>query len=169
VALAKIMSTWGEKITWNAQREHAAHIVRAAETHKVVATFISSTGSAVHGNVGMVLGDNHPAVEADIRGLDKIGGFIRRGYMSTELHGNVLMGHGDSYPGAGACIRGFDRAGGSIGRVPKGHTHFRVFLHYLVSVFVLKPFLCYVTRLNLNITCTYVHIIMCNERNMYYY
>ncbi len=43
VALGKIFATWGARLTWATQREHAAQIVRAVEIHKTAAAFSAST------------------------------------------------------------------------------------------------------------------------------
>ena len=46
VALAKVLSPLGARLTWAAQREHAAQIVRAVEAHKGASVFMSS--AAIH-------------------------------------------------------------------------------------------------------------------------
>ena len=49
VALAKVLSAWGMRITWTVQREYAAQIVRAVDTHKAAAHFcVSANGGSVH-------------------------------------------------------------------------------------------------------------------------
>jgi hypothetical protein len=52
LAMAKVLSTWGARLTRAAQREHAAQIIRFVEKHKVAATFISSSLPIVHGPTG---------------------------------------------------------------------------------------------------------------------
>ena len=43
MALANVFSCWDSRIAWNAnQREHAAQIIRAVETHKYATSFSAS-------------------------------------------------------------------------------------------------------------------------------
>ena len=56
VALAKVLSTWGPRLTWASQREHAAQIIKAVESHKYVEAFISS--ATRHRTALPGLGDN---------------------------------------------------------------------------------------------------------------
>jgi hypothetical protein len=44
VALSKVLSAWGARLTWTAQREYAAQIVKAVETHKAAASFSTTFG-----------------------------------------------------------------------------------------------------------------------------
>ena len=41
VTLAKVLSCWGSRLTWTAQREHAAQVIRAVESHKSATSFMS--------------------------------------------------------------------------------------------------------------------------------
>jgi hypothetical protein len=43
VALAKVLSSWGARLTWTAQREHAAQIVKVVEAHKGASVFMSDS------------------------------------------------------------------------------------------------------------------------------
>jgi hypothetical protein len=43
VALAKVLSTWGARLAWAAQREHNAQIIKAVVNHMSATVFISST------------------------------------------------------------------------------------------------------------------------------
>jgi hypothetical protein len=52
-ALRKIIHTWGSRLTWTAQREHAAQIVGGIESFKGYASFVSSFGQ---GNAEVDLG-----------------------------------------------------------------------------------------------------------------
>jgi hypothetical protein len=52
VALAKVLSTWGARLAGAAHREHTTQIIRAIETHKVDATFISPSLPTIHGPNG---------------------------------------------------------------------------------------------------------------------
>jgi hypothetical protein len=42
IALAKVLSTWGARLTWAAQRKHAAQIIKALKIHKATNAFLSS-------------------------------------------------------------------------------------------------------------------------------
>ena len=53
MALAKVLSAWGARLTWAAQREHAAEIIRFVEKHKVADVFISLSMPTVHGPAGL--------------------------------------------------------------------------------------------------------------------
>ena len=44
VALAKVLSAWGTRLTWTAQREYAAQIIKAVETHKAASAFSTAIG-----------------------------------------------------------------------------------------------------------------------------
>jgi hypothetical protein len=44
VALAKVLSAWGTRLTWTAQREYAAQTIKAVETHKAAAVFSTTIG-----------------------------------------------------------------------------------------------------------------------------
>ncbi len=41
VAMAKVLSCWGSRLTWTAQREHDAQVIRAVESHKSATSFMS--------------------------------------------------------------------------------------------------------------------------------
>jgi hypothetical protein len=43
VALSKVLSSRGNKITWSAQRELVAQVIRGSEAHKSFEAFLSST------------------------------------------------------------------------------------------------------------------------------
>ncbi len=49
VALSKVLSVWGNRITWTAQRELAAQVIRGTESHKSCSAFLSSTAAPVFG------------------------------------------------------------------------------------------------------------------------
>ncbi len=66
VALAKILSSWGARLTWTAQREYAARIIRAVETHKTVVDFL--TFIAALGGQGMGRGQNRGPFRAGSSG-----------------------------------------------------------------------------------------------------
>jgi len=107
VALAKILSAWGTRLTWTAQREYAAQIVRAVETHKAASDFLScSTILRVTGQGG-----------GAGRGL--LGPGSNSGW--DGLHGPTGLGSGPariSQTVTGIGTRGFDTAGGVNGRGP---------------------------------------------------
>ena len=42
VAISKIMFAWGSRLTWTAQREYAAQIVRAVESHHAAVHMMAS-------------------------------------------------------------------------------------------------------------------------------
>ena len=42
VALSKVLNTWGARLTWVAQKEHAAQVIRGVEAHKAAAAFLYS-------------------------------------------------------------------------------------------------------------------------------
>ncbi len=55
VALSKVFNCWGARLTWAAQKEHAAQVIRGVESRKSSATFILSAarrGGAVPGVPG---------------------------------------------------------------------------------------------------------------------
>ena len=52
VTLSKVLSSWGNRITWTAQRELAAQVIRGSEAHKSFAAFLSS--AAVRGQSSTV-------------------------------------------------------------------------------------------------------------------
>ena len=86
VALAKVLSAWGARLTWAAQREHAAQIIRSVETHKAAAAFISSSLPTVHGltGQGQGLAGIWPGISQMVtgignRGFDNAGGVNGRG------------------------------------------------------------------------------------------
>ncbi len=59
-ALRKIIHTWGSRLTWTAQREHAAQIIGGTESFYACAAFMSSFGqgiSAVDLGGGLTRGD----------------------------------------------------------------------------------------------------------------
>ena len=64
VALAKVLSAWGARLTWADQREHAAQMIRAVEAHKTAATFIASSSPTVHGHAGP--GPRHAGIWMEI-------------------------------------------------------------------------------------------------------
>ena len=41
-ALSKVLLCWGTRLTWTAQRDHVAQVIRAVEGHKLASSFISS-------------------------------------------------------------------------------------------------------------------------------
>jgi hypothetical protein len=45
VALSKVLSAWGNRITWTAQRELAAQVIRGTESHKSCSAFLSYTAA----------------------------------------------------------------------------------------------------------------------------
>ena len=49
MALVKVLSAWGARLTRAAQREHAAQIIRSVEKHKAADAFISSSLPTVYG------------------------------------------------------------------------------------------------------------------------
>ncbi len=51
MALSKVLNCWGARLTWTAQKEHVAHVIRGVEAHKAVVAFLYSATrreSAVH-------------------------------------------------------------------------------------------------------------------------
>ena len=77
VALGKVLSSWGMRINWTAQREHAAQVVRAVETHKVAAAFI--TVNAARGDMRFGRGNRLARVVASFGGLGWAGDLTVRG------------------------------------------------------------------------------------------
>ena len=51
--VAKVLSTWGARLTWAAQRDHVVQIIRSVEKHKAADVFISSSMPTVHGSTGL--------------------------------------------------------------------------------------------------------------------
>jgi hypothetical protein len=86
VALAKVLSTWGTRLTWAAQREHAIRIIRAVETHKTTIAFISSSVSTIHVPAGP-----GPRLAGIWLGINQVNtGFGNRGY--DTVHGEIGRG-----------------------------------------------------------------------------
>jgi hypothetical protein len=86
VALVKVLSAWGARLSWATQREHAAQIIRSVETHHVAAAFISSSMPTVHGPTGQGpgLAGIWPGISQAVtgtgnRGFNNAGGEIVRG------------------------------------------------------------------------------------------
>jgi len=93
VALAKVLSSWGARLTWTAQREHAAQIVKVVEAHKGASVFMSSADTlntapqsydAMHNTLPQycdALCSNIGVVSQgfDRAGFDRAGGVIRLG------------------------------------------------------------------------------------------
>ena len=40
MALSKVLNCWGARLTWTAQKEHVAHVIRGVEAQKVVVAFL---------------------------------------------------------------------------------------------------------------------------------
>ena len=65
VALAKVLAVWGARLTWTSQREYAAQIIRAVETHKAASDFLSFNaalgreGQGVGVGQDIVVGQDH--------------------------------------------------------------------------------------------------------------
>jgi len=117
VALAKVLSAWGARLTWATQREHAAQVIRSVETHKAAAAFISSSVSTVHGLTGQSpglagtgLGVSLLFTGIDNRGFDSAGGVNSPGLAGTGMGVSQLV--------TGIDNRGFDIADGVNGRGP---------------------------------------------------
>ncbi len=96
VALAKVFSTWEARLTWTAQREHVAKIVRAVKAHKGASAFMSS--AEIHNTLPEY---------------------------STALHKTLPHFSAAIYSTTGAWGKGFDKAGfdkagGAIGLGPAG-------------------------------------------------
>jgi len=83
---------------WTSHHEHAAQIVRAIETHQNATAFMSSTCSAIHGSVGMGMGDNQLAIEKGNRGFKRADGLIGRGCEGEE-HNESGVGVGMDWNG----------------------------------------------------------------------
>jgi hypothetical protein len=86
VALAKVLSARGARLTWAAHREDAAQIIRSLEKHKVAAAFISSSSPTIHGPTGpgprlagIWPGISHVVTGIGNRGFANVGGEIGRG------------------------------------------------------------------------------------------
>ena len=54
IALHKILNTWGSRLTWTAQREHAVHIVGAMDSFYASAHFLSVLNQRAAGVNGLV-------------------------------------------------------------------------------------------------------------------
>jgi hypothetical protein len=94
VALGRILASWGARLTWAAQREHAAQIVRAVETHKTADAFCAST--IAHFAVG-------------------------HGHSTGESVDHETRGAGEHLPVVDLDFgNGFDRAGEAFGWGPAG-------------------------------------------------
>ena len=76
MALAKVLSTWGSRLTRATQRKHAAQIIKVVESHKPVEAFISSATGHRTAHPGS--GDNQP------------------GYADFSLDGNGADGMDDA-------------------------------------------------------------------------
>ena len=96
VALAKVLSSWGARLTWNAQREHAAQIVRVVEAHKSASVFMSSA---------TILNTTHQSYDAMHNSLPQ--------YSAAICSNTRVVSQGFEKAG-------FDRAGGVIGLGPAG-------------------------------------------------
>ena len=92
VALAKVISSWGARLTWTAQREHAAQIVKAVENHKQGANVFMSSDAIL---------SSLP--------LPFLGVHMTRPQYSAAIFSNTSIG------GQGFDRAGFDMAGGVIG------------------------------------------------------
>jgi hypothetical protein len=55
VALSKVLDSWGARLTWTSQKEHAAEVIRGVETHKVAAAFLNCA-ARYGGREGLVPG-----------------------------------------------------------------------------------------------------------------
>jgi hypothetical protein len=52
-AFKKILHTWGACLTWTAQREHAAQIVRSVDSFHACSAFFAAAGQAMGGGWGV--------------------------------------------------------------------------------------------------------------------
>jgi hypothetical protein len=134
--LAKVLSSWGARLTWFAQRDHAAQKVKAVEDHKGASVFMSFAA------IISTLPQSFVAVHKTMP------------QYSAAIYSNTIVG------GQGFDKTGFDRAGGVMGLGPAGWAHLCAFIHYcllnfgfrLVCFFTLKiapdllPSLACVTR-----------------------
>ena len=96
VALAKVLSSWGARLSWTAQREHAAQIVTAIEDHKGASVFLSS--AAIRSSLPMSFAAVHKTMPQ----------------YSVAIYSNTAVG------GYGFDMAGFDRAGSVMGLGPAG-------------------------------------------------
>ena len=96
MALTKVLSSWGARLTWTAQREHAAEIVKAVENHKGANVFMSS--DAILRSLPLPF----PAVHMTMP------------QYSAAVFSNTAVG------GEGFDMAGFDKAGGVMGLGPAG-------------------------------------------------
>jgi len=72
VVLAKVLSAWGARLTWTAQREYAAQIIRAVETHKAASYFLVFSVAPRVSGLGVVFGQGLPRANIS-GGRDGIG------------------------------------------------------------------------------------------------
>jgi len=54
VALSKVLSCWGARLAWTAQRELAAQVIRGSNAHKIAFSFLSSVASRGQYNTVLV-------------------------------------------------------------------------------------------------------------------
>ena len=96
VALAKILSSRGARLTLTAQREHAAQIVKAVEDHKKASVFLSS--AAIRRSLPMTFDAANKTMPQ----------------YSAAIYSNTAVGD------QRFDMAGFDRAGGVMGLGPAG-------------------------------------------------
>ncbi len=75
VALAKVLSAWGARLTWTAQREYATQIIRAVETHKAASDFLETSVAPRVSGLGVGFGQGSPRA-IDSGGRDGICGVV---------------------------------------------------------------------------------------------
>ncbi len=92
-------------MTWIAQREHFAQVVKAEETHKVVAHFITSI--AVLGNTRLEPGTINADTGAGNHGFDMVGEWTGLDLEDSKVHGNVGVGPRKSQAGTEDDCREF--------------------------------------------------------------
>ena len=60
IAVSKALSAWGTRLTWAAQREYTAHVIRSVEVHKSAEYVLSSIMG--RGGQGVVKGTDNSNV-----------------------------------------------------------------------------------------------------------